>query len=326
MATREYSEDTSSRPNSTDSEEVAAANGKRMMEEFAAKLNDVDAGVIKTGVRSGKGLISVDRFPFLSNLFNPQTSNNGIVVDEEDASQEDNPIADIFLWRFPLISAIWFIIVQLMFFLVVFCDFSLLTMAAFLALWQLVIDFSMAQFVPKAQQMGWIAGSFDIKEVIRKNTLFNINLNKRVASVTHEISDMAIGMWKVTVFEANLSSILVAGRFVVVVFLRSFSVATTIWLFVLVLFTIPISYSKNRIFADVVADGAHNAAAKRAKTFRGYFRQLVKITAAKVELESKNVQKATPDTKVLRIMIASSWSILLLIATRLDWVVEKIAG
>ena len=102
------SANTPGRESTADSEEAALSNGRRTLEEVAARLNDLDGAERGRAGLGKRGLISVDRFPFLTNLFNYRISNFGIVVDEEDANQEDNPIADVFLWRFPLVSMIWF--------------------------------------------------------------------------------------------------------------------------------------------------------------------------------------------------------------------------
>src|SRR5947207_3229107 len=80
------------RSGTADSEELALSNGRKTLEEVAARLNDLEGE--REAMEGKRGLISVSRFPFLSNLFNYRSAE--IVVDEEDANQEDNPIADIF--------------------------------------------------------------------------------------------------------------------------------------------------------------------------------------------------------------------------------------
>jgi hypothetical protein len=324
---RQYESTRSSRTGSLDSEEAALINGRKTLAEVAARLNDLDGdGDEKRVVEGGRGLISVDRFPFLSSLFNFRSINHGIVVDEEDASQEDNPFADIFLWRFPLVSVVWFAILQVMFFLCVFCDYSLLTIGSFLLLWQLLVDFLMAKLVPHAQKLGLFSDDIDIKDVLRKNTFFNSRLNKRAASTTHELADMAIGIWRVTVFEANMSRVLVVTRFVIFVFFRSFSVATTLWLFLMILFTIPVSYSKNQVFAEAVADGAHVAASRRFTRVKKYSRDIVDTVAARAIFEAENINVGPESSRPLRMAVAAGWSVLFEVIVRVDWFLDKLFG
>jgi hypothetical protein len=314
-----------SRTGTQDSEEAALSNGRKTLEEVAAKLNDLE-GAEKGKLGGGKGLVSMNRLPFISNLFNYRASHNGIVVDEEDANQEDNPIADIFIWRFPLVSVIWFCALQVIFFLVHFCDFSFLFLAAFLGLWQLVVDLTLVQVVPKLQAGGMLAEDIDIKEVLRRNTLFNPRLIKRLASLGHELSDIMIGMWRMTVMEANMSRVLIVGRFVFVVFFRSFSVPTTFYVILMILFTIPVSYAKNRVFADAVADGAHITANRNFASLKRYSRTLVEIAANHARDNYERSKKGTNASQNISYVKSGFWAFTLAAAQNLDWFVDRLFG
>jgi len=302
----------SSRINSTDSEEAALTNGRKTLEEVAARLNDLD-GERDATLEGKRGLISVSRIPFLANLFNYRSAE--IVVDEEDRNQEDNPIADIFLWRFPLVSIIWFVILQVVFFLCMFCNYTLLSVGAFLFLWQLVMDLVLVRIGPSLKKAGIIGDDVDMSETVKKNVFFNAQLIKRVGSATYEVADLLIGMWRVTVLEANIGRVLVVSRFVVVVFLRSFSFPMTFWVLLMILFTVPVSYSKNRVIADVMADGAHVAASTRFKRFRQFNRQLLDMVEDRARKESEMKSPTAP-----------LWKFVLAGANNLYWAIEKVIG
>ena len=122
-------------------------------------------------------------------------------------------------------------------------------------MWQLLFDFTLHKVVPIMQNKGLIKPEINIRAEIRRHTFFNSSLNRRVAGVVYEIADLTIGMWKITVMEANLGRIFVAIRFLFFVFLRSMSVTTTMYLVIMAFFTIPISYRGHRGFVDVVSDG-----------------------------------------------------------------------
>jgi hypothetical protein len=315
-----------SRASSLDSEEVALNNGRKALEEVAARLNDLE-GREKSRTGLGKrGLGTSSGFTFMANLFNQRAQNNGIVVDEEDANQEDNPIADIFLWRFPVISAIWFSILQVLFFLFHFCDYSLLTVVSFVFLWQLVVDLALVKVVVLLQAKGIISEDLDIKDVIRKHTLFNPRSIKRVAATSFELSDLLIGLWRVTVYEANMSRVLIVGRFMFIVFFRSVSVPTTLWIFHMILFTIPIGYATNRIFADAVADGAHAVANEKLGRFKVLSRRLVDSTADRARHHYEISRQTKGPNRPLDSVKAGFWAILLGLAQNFDWLINKILG
>ena len=306
--------DSRSRSTTQDSEDVALYNGSKTLEEVVARLNDLENN--GTGRRSsGKGLISVDQFPFLRNLFHAANANT-IVVDEGDANLENNPIADIFLWRFPLVSTIWFVVLQLIFFLHIFCDYSLLTIMSLVALWQLLVDFLLVTVVPFAQKIGLFSEDIQIKDTLRKTTLFNTQVLKIVGAAAYEISDMAIGMWRMTVLEANMARVLVVFRFVLVVLIRSFSVPMTLWLILMAFFTVPVSYSRNRLFADVVVDGASDAASRKSFSIISFTRNLE--SAAFQSYRANYDEKKKAD--------AFFWKIMFHLATNLNWLTEKLLG
>lgn len=317
-----------SRAPTPDSEEAAAVlNGKKTLEEVAARLNDLDGDPkTKRIQRSKRGVTPTERPSFLSNLFNYRAYNSGIVVDEEDANQEDNPIADIFVWRFPLVTACWFSILQVLFFLVHFCDYTLLAIASFLGLWQLVVDLILVKVVPVLQKKGFVNEDLDIKYVVRKTILFNPQLIKQVGSAAYELADLMIGMWRLTVLEANLSRILIVGRFVFVVFFRSFSVATTTWILFMILFTIPVSYSNNRVLADAVADGAHVAASRNFEIVRRFSNGLVDAAARRFQDSLEEAGKAPEATKQSLMLRASLWGIALTSAQNIDLFLTKLIG
>jgi hypothetical protein len=195
---------------STASEDLdaAIASGRLTLEEVVNQLNDVDGASRRVRSTGENGVLITARLPFLSSLFpsNRGLRYRGVIVDEEDFDQDNNPISDIFLWRFPLVSLIWFLTLQLVYFLHVFANYSLFTIVWVLALWQLILDFGLSRILPVLQRRGLVPKELDIQDSIRKYTFFNPELVKRVGSVTYEIADFAIGMWQFTVLEASLVS------------------------------------------------------------------------------------------------------------------------
>lgn len=313
-----------SRSSSLDSEELAIINGRQTLEEVVARLHDADSQEEKD-LSSGTGLVSMNRFPFLSDLFSFGGAYGSIVVDEEDSAQEDNPIADIFLWRFPAVSIVWFSILQLIFFLHIFCHYSFLTIISVLALWQMLVDFVLVKTVPLLQTSAIVPKSFNISDVLRKHTLFSKRLVSRVAGIAHELADISIGMWKMTVFDANVARIVVVFRFVVVVLIRSFSVTTTTWLVLMGFFTIPYHYSKNKIFAAVVADTAGVNIKRKRDRFREFTRFLVQQALDRYQNEST---MEGPDMRPKHGHKAGFylWKSLHFVLERFNWIVEKAVG
>lgn len=267
MSQSEYDESfPDSRSDSRASEEMALENGRLAMDgiAFAASQLTTEESQSLFGGEDDHHVVSrpsrtrytlADSFPLLLNLFT--YTGNEIVVDEEDASREDSPISDIFLWRFPSASVVWFCTLQVTMFLLLFCDYSLLTIVMSIGLWQLFVDVGFIKIVPWLQARKVVPADFDVKDWVRKNTFFNQALVKNVGGFIHEVADMTIGMWRVLVLEANVPQLLVAMRFMFLFFFRSFSFPITLWLLAMVFFTIPVSYGKNRVFADALAAGAH---------------------------------------------------------------------
>lgn len=247
-----------SSPRGSTASDDAAYNGRMALDEVVAKLNDLDSndGVPPRSRSGSKNGLVVNRLPFLSALFatNRSQYSDSILTDEEDRNQEDNPMLDIFLWRFPFVSAVWFVVSQVFCFLL-FSGFSLVTLLAVLGLWQILTNFIASRLIPFGQKRGLINPELKIHNELRKHLFFNPTLVARAAGVIYEILDVVFGMWKITVMDANLGSVLVAFRILFVVFIRAFSVHTTLWLVVLAFFTIPVSYQGQKAVADLFADG-----------------------------------------------------------------------
>ncbi|KAH9252089.1 hypothetical protein BASA81_010071 [Batrachochytrium salamandrivorans] len=264
-----------SSPRGSTASDEASFNGRMALEEVVQKLNDLDhndplrrasSSSISTSSSSssmGKSGLGT-RLPFLSALFatNRSSYSNSILTDEEDRNQEDNPWLDIFLWRFPLVSTTWFIVSQLLF----FClsnGLSMVTMWAVFALWQVLMDTMICVLVPKMQRQGLVNAEVDIHQVLRRNLFFSESSVKRGAGVFYELADLVVGLWRVTISDANLVVVLLDLRLgVLLLMCFCMSITTTLRVIILALFTIPISYQAQKPVADLVADGIQQQRAR----------------------------------------------------------------
>ena len=198
----------------------------------------------------------ITRFPFLSLLFRDDSMSDGILADESAASRDDNPIVMVFLWRDPVVSAMWLSSATITFWLLNSWNMSLLTLVALLGLWQLIVDLLMVRFGPVLQRYGLVSKSLDFPKIVRRTRFFSPKIVHQYADAAHELSDVFIGYWRLVILEGRRNDIVSAARIVVFVLLRSVSMLTTSYLVVLALFTLPVSLNQNRILVDALRDSA----------------------------------------------------------------------
>lgn len=263
-----------SSPRGSTASDEASFNGRMALEEVVQKLNDLDhndplrrpssSSVSSSSSSSssmGKSGLGT-RLPFLSALFATNRGSNSILTDEEDRNQEDNPWLDIFLWRFPLVSSTWFIVSQLLF----FClsnGLSMVTVWAVFGLWQVFMDTLICVLVPKMQRHGLVNAEVDVQQVLRRNLFFSESSVKRGAGVFYELADLAVGLWRVTISDANLVVVLLDLRLgLLLLMCFCMSMTTLLRVIILALFTIPISYQAQKPVADLVADGIQQQRAR----------------------------------------------------------------
>jgi hypothetical protein len=157
---------------------------------------------------------------------------------------------------------------QVVFYLLAFCDFSLFTIGAIMAVWQLVVDFIVFKTAPSLKQLGFLPYDFDAKALIRSHTFFSTRLIKQFGAAVRESLEVIFSNWVHICVDGTWPQVLVAVRVIFMVFIRSFSVAVTAWIILNCLFTLPFSYSSRNLFADATREFLRWRGALRFLTIR----------------------------------------------------------
>lgn len=181
-------------------------------------------------------------------------SADNIVADETEASATDNALVTVFLWDDPYVSLCWFLTLQVVFYLLVFAQYSLLTISTFMAAWQLIVDFAIIKISPSLKQLGFLRYDFDAPRLVRAHTFFSVRLIRQVGAAVYETADLLTQNWYDIVCYGGWPNVLLAVRILITVFIRSYSMAITMWIVLLIFFTVPLSYSSRNLFADATRE------------------------------------------------------------------------
>jgi hypothetical protein len=228
-----------------------------------------DADLSPSRIQGRKRFLSATRYPFLSLLFAGSSRRSDyLVADETEASEADNPMVAVFLWDDPVLSLTWLLTLQVVFYLLAFADYSVITIASIMGLWQLLVDFAIVRMAPSLKQLGFLPYNFDPHKVVKTNKFFSVRLIKQVGGAVNELCEMVNHTWVEVVAYGNWPQVLIAVRFVFAVFIRSFSLPITMWLLFMIMFTMPISYTSRNLFADATREFVRLRGAFSAVTFR----------------------------------------------------------
>jgi len=118
--------------------------------------------------------------------------------DDSDGAWVRHVVEDLLLWHYPIHSALWLVVFFLVFFLVKVSEYSLLTLACYLILLQLVATTSAIRGAPVLKSMNLLRGSFDPKTFALQRQAFSAEELYRFSRGCAEIASTWILEWNDT--------------------------------------------------------------------------------------------------------------------------------
>jgi len=143
--------------------------------------------------------------------------------DEEEATKEHRPlfeedgtdgawvkrvIGDLLLWHYPIHSALWLMVFFLVFFLIKISEYSLLTLACYLILLQLIATTAAIRGAPVLKTMGLLRSTFDPKTFALQRQAFSAEELFRFSRGSAEIASGWILEWNDTLETRNAKKVL----------------------------------------------------------------------------------------------------------------------
>jgi hypothetical protein len=159
---------------------------------------------------------------------------------------EDGYLSELLLWKSPLRSMLWFSVGCLAFFLTFFAGYSLLTLASYLLIIQIVITTAVVKTAPLLKRMRFIDAEFDTTLFVLQSTLMSHEAVQRAAEITHQIASSVFSRWNVVVHDGSATNILVSLRFISY-FFSPLPLDVVLFVCFVALFSLPATYHYNEV-------------------------------------------------------------------------------
>ena len=155
-------------------------------------------------------------------------------------------VADLVLWRHPVLTGLWLVVFLLVFFLVEVSDYSLLTLFSYLVLLQLMATTGAIRSAPTLKSVGLLRPGFDPKVFAQQRQAFTPDELARFSRGSAMIAYEVISYWNDALVTRDARKVLkiTAGALALAVAGIALTVDLALLVVVLVAFTVPKLYEE----------------------------------------------------------------------------------
>jgi hypothetical protein len=179
--------------------------------------------------------------------------------DGSDGAWVRHVIEELLLWKYPVHSALWLIVFSLVYFLVKVSEYSLLTLACYLILLQLIATTAAIRGAPVLKSMNLLRGNFDAKTFALQRQAFSAEELFRFSRGCAEIASGWILEWNDTLVTRNAKKVLrVTGAFFALAIIGLIiPLDIMLIVFVVLAFSLLKIYDMQRAKADEIIEVLH---------------------------------------------------------------------
>ena len=159
---------------------------------------------------------------------------------------------DLVLWREPVLSFLWFLIINAMFCLSFFFDFSFMTILAGGLLIRLVTTFSVARIITLFKAVGVLSKDFQTEQFIATNHIVSADTITYFSNAIIGTISPVVTKWTELVIRGSMTNVLITLRTLTYLY-TPVPIMVLSWIAFVLIFTIPATYARHKDFIDETA-------------------------------------------------------------------------
>ena len=156
---------------------------------------------------------------------------------------------DLVLWRYPHISFLWFVGLNVFFFCVVKLGYPAVSLIALLTLVRLLFSFATALTVRLLQRVGFVSWSADVAGFHERNYMVSSNTIDNLCQAGVGLLVTFVSQWREILINGSNTKLLITLRTLTYLY-TPVDLALLAWIVAFLVFTLPATYARNQADID----------------------------------------------------------------------------